>query len=88
MQLNGIKKSNNHYIIHGPIVDDAPTFWNQEAEEWTSDEDYATKMTRDVLTIPLPIGSIAVIEENTNGIPQSFLYSIPSIGGNIFEKLD
>ena len=82
--------NNNHYIIYGPFVDEETTFWNQEVEEWTLDEDYATKMGRDVLTTPLPFGTTAIIERDENGNMQSFLYTLPPIGNvhNIFEYLD
>jgi hypothetical protein len=81
----------NSFIILGPIVDDAPSFWNKECGTWTMSKDHATRYQRDILTSPLdsPLDIQDVtIQEEMGGMPVA-LY-IPQYdleGMQVFEKI-
>lgn len=44
-----------------------PTYWDDEAGEWTTDFADATNFPKMILTTPLPVGTSAVLEIDNNG---------------------
>ncbi len=50
-----------------------PTYWNDEAGEWTTDFAEATSFPKMILTTPLPKGTTAVLEINNDNVIATYL---------------
>lgn len=62
----------SQFLICGPIGDDdAPTYWNND-QGWVSDSREATTLPRQILTSPLPEGSVGILELTMFGFPVSY----------------
>ncbi len=70
-----------YFLIHGPVIDGEPTFWNNSCKEWTVSENHATMFRENILAEPLPMGAEATtsISEHYPSDSSAIHYSIPSM---------
>jgi hypothetical protein len=59
---------NTDFRIHGPIENEAPTYWNVDLWTWVLSFEMASKFPRDILTLPLPEGTEGVMEYDPQGL--------------------
>jgi len=59
---------NTDFIIHGPIRNEAPTYWNVDLWTWVLSLEMASKFPREILTVTPPMGVEGVMEYDPNGL--------------------
>jgi hypothetical protein len=62
-----------------------PSYWNDDAGEWTNDFTEATSFPNLILSTPLPPGATHVMEIHPSGEPLG-TYSLVPGGKQVFEK--
>ena len=58
---------NTDFRIHGPIRNEAPTYWNVDLWTWVLTFEMATKFPREILSLPHPVGMEGIMEYDKQG---------------------
>lgn len=75
------------FYILGPRIDNDLTFWNMD-KGWVTDFGEGTPFTKEIMTLPLPVGSANIMAFSSASEPLAQYDLVPSgVGsGNFFHK--
>ena len=69
-------------LLCGPIIEDEPTYWNVDLG-WVNKEDEASRLPMEIMNLPLPRGTSAILEETYYGQVIAF-HPVPPMGEGVY----